>query len=403
MCDNNDTITLINRQKALTSSALVLSDIDNLRGKSHRVLDIIAPHAEADSIYVYRLEEDDTYRVVASWFVEHNSNCINEQIPVPKSSIDKKFMERMLSETVLPDVHRVYTGFPVLSKAGIASARMYPMIALGDVMGIIILTSGDARGWDLLCSEWLESISAMLTASIRRTIANELLSRELVLRDKVYPIIAHDIRSYIGSIKMMIEIVNHEVLDESGRNSMLFMIEQTTEESFMLLDNMLKWSRGRMSRVEPEKDMVDINTLISTTVAMARQLAAQKGVGIDLMMPEKVINFECDQEMIRTVIRNLLSNAIKFSYVGGRVVVKLSESSGVLTISVADSGKGMTPDQVRKLMDDNEHFSTYGTSGEKGSGLGFVLCRQFVKMHSGVIEVDSVEGHGSTFTVSLPY
>ncbi|MDD2564982.1 MAG: ATP-binding protein, partial [Salinivirgaceae bacterium] len=106
--------------------------------------------------------------------------------------------------------------------------------------------------------------------------------------------------------------------------------------------------------------------------------------------------------MLKTVIRNLVSNALKFSYNGGIVTVDTQTKENEIVVSVKDTGKGMTNEEIDKLMNQNVHFTTYGTNNEKGSGLGLMLCKDFIKLHNGELRVESEPDKGSTFSFTLP-
>ena len=223
-------------------------------------------------------------------------------------------------------------------------------------------------------------------------------------RDTLYSVIAHDLRSPLGSLKMM----NNAILmmvDKSQVSpevfEMLQMMNKTSEEIFLLLDNLLKWAKNRLKKQNIYKQEADINSLVSSTAEIYIPMATQKGVSLQLINVDKELVGSVDIDMIKTVVRNLISNAIKFSFEGGTIEVSTSIEGNNVIVSVKDSGKGIKKEDQEKLLKANTHFTSYGTNNEKGSGLGLMLCKDFVELHDGKLWFESEEGKGSTFLFSL--
>lgn len=223
-------------------------------------------------------------------------------------------------------------------------------------------------------------------------------------RDKLYSVIAHDLRSPLGSLKMM----NNAILMMVDRSQisdevyeMLQMMNKTSEDIFQLLDNLLKWAKNRLNKQSIYKQQVEINSIISSTVEIFIPVAAQKNITLVSEGLEEELTGFIDMDMVKTIIRNLLSNAIKFSFEGGTIVVTSHMEGNLLQISVKDSGKGIKKEDQGKLLKQDTHFTTYGTSNEKGSGLGLMLCKDFVEQHGGKLWFESEEGKGTKFLFTL--
>ena len=182
---------------------------------------------------------------------------------------------------------------------------------------------------------------------------------------------------------------------------MLQMMNKTSEEIFLLLDNLLKWAKNRLKKQNVYKQETDINSLVSSTAEIYIPMATQKGLTIQLQDMDKELSGFVDIDMIKTVIRNLISNAIKFSFEGGTITIGSKIEGDHVVISVKDSGKGIKKEDQEKLLKQNTHFTSYGTNNEKGSGLGLMLCKDFVEQHDGKLWFESEEGKGSTFFASL--
>ena len=230
------------------------------------------------------------------------------------------------------------------------------------------------------------------------------LENTIESRDTLYSVIAHDLRSPLGSLKMM----NNAILMMIDKDQvspevfeMLQMMNKTSEEIFLLLDNLLKWAKNRLKKQNVYKQETDINSLVSSTAEIYIPMATQKGLTIQLQDMDKELSGFVDIDMIKTVVRNLISNAIKFSFEGGTITIGSKIEGDHVVISVKDSGKGIKKEDQEKLLKQNTHFTSYGTNNEKGSGLGLMLCKDFVEQHDGKLWFESEEGKGSTFFASL--
>ena len=232
----------------------------------------------------------------------------------------------------------------------------------------------------------------------------EELQRIIVGRDKLYSVIAHDLRSPIGSIKMVLNMLILNLPAEKIGNEMhelLTMANQTTEDVFALLDNLLKWTKsqiGKMNVVCQDVDMVEITESVVEIFSMVANL---KKMTISVEKPEKLM-VNADIDMLKTVVRNLMSNAIKFSLENSEIQVKLAEEDGMAVVRVRDHGCGISEEGQRKLLHTDTHFSTFGTNNEEGSGLGLLLSKDFVVKNGGDLWFTTKEGEGSEFCFSIP-
>ena len=239
--------------------------------------------------------------------------------------------------------------------------------------------------------------------SIKRIKAE--LENTIESRDTLYSVIAHDLRSPLGSLKMMnnaiLMMVDKERVGDEVYE-MIQMMNKTSEEIFLLLDNLLKWAKNRLNKQHVYKQQTDINSIIDSTAEMYIPMAAQKGVKIILENLDKELVGLVDIDMLKTIIRNLISNAMKFSFEGGTITLSSRSEGDFVTVSVKDTGKGIKKEDQDKLLKQDSHFTTYGTKNEKGSGLGLMLCKDFVELHGGKLWFESEgEGKGTTFLFSM--
>ena len=245
-----------------------------------------------------------------------------------------------------------------------------------------------------------------LVAAKRIIVAQtEELRKTIMGRDKLYSVIAHDLRSPMGSIKMVLNMLILNLPSDTIGDEMyelLTMANQTTEDVFSLLDNLLKWTKsqiGKLKVVYQDINMVEVVEGVSEIFTM---VASLKNIKIVQDVPVENVAVRADIDMIKTVIRNLISNAIKFSNEGSEVVVSLTEEDGMAIVSVKDSGCGIDDENQKKLLHTDTHFSTFGTNNEEGSGLGLLLCQDFVVKNGGKLWFTSKKGDGSTFSFSIP-
>lgn len=232
---------------------------------------------------------------------------------------------------------------------------------------------------------------------------NQKLQKTIESRDKLYSVIAHDLRAPIGTIKMItasLENDRYRMTDPHVLKS-FDMIHETSEEAYNLLENLLRWSRNQNGKTRVYPTTFDLSKAIHQVIVLFNAIAASKELKMnDHSIPGVVVY--ADEDMIRTVLRNLLSNAIKFSFPGGLIDISLSEMPDMIMVAVKDNGQGIKKELQSKLLKGNEYISTYGTHNEKGSGLGLMLCRDFVKMNKGKFWFSSQENKGTTFYFTVP-
>ncbi|PKP07160.1 MAG: hybrid sensor histidine kinase/response regulator [Bacteroidetes bacterium HGW-Bacteroidetes-5] len=241
----------------------------------------------------------------------------------------------------------------------------------------------------------------------KRTISSqtEELKRTILGRDKLYSVIAHDLRSPIASIRMVMEVlingIQKETLDPDMYD-LLIMANRLTDDSFTLLDNLLKWTKsqtGRLSTVY--QDDVDVMNLVRGVVEVIRGVAKLKNITVNLTGNTSRIA-RLDIDMAKTALRNLLSNAVKFSYDGSEVEVVVKEEEDKVIVDVIDQGAGINKEKQKLLFKADTHFTSFGTGNEEGSGLGLLLCNEFVKRNGGELWFTSEEGKGSVFSFYIP-
>ncbi len=222
------------------------------------------------------------------------------------------------------------------------------------------------------------------------------------MKDKFYSIISHDLKSPFNTILGFSELLVEKVKenDFSGIEQYAGIIQNSSQRAVSLLTNLLEWSRAQSGRMEFTPDNVDIILLINEVTVLLIDSARNKLITINKELPN-IATAYADVSMISTILRNLISNAIKFTHTGGEIIISAEQKQHEIIVSVADNGVGMDEDARGKLFRIDQSYSTKGTGNELGTGLGLLLCKEFIEKHSGKIWVESEVGKGSKFYFTL--
>lgn len=252
-------------------------------------------------------------------------------------------------------------------------------------------------------------LGIMIDITDRVRIKHELERNEKKLtklnntKDRFFSIIAHDLKNPFNSLMGLLDILINEYdeLDDVTRKQYLRVVNNSSNDLFRLLTNLLEWSRTQISGVDFNPKMTSIYSIVDTELKVLENQALKKNISISSNISES-ISATVDKNMIATVIRNLISNSIKFTNKGGAVKIVAKEFSDHIVICVSDNGIGISKDKQVRFFKINEKISSEGTEQETGTGLGLILCKEFIEKHNGSISIISEEGKGSEFCVSLP-
>jgi len=228
---------------------------------------------------------------------------------------------------------------------------------------------------------------------------NEELKRTISNRDKMYSVIAHDLRSPMASIRMVLNLAVSVITPDMVGEEIYGLLDKAnreTEEAHELLDNLLKWTKSQTGRLNVVYQDMDLNEVVPGVVDVFVMIAEMKKVKLTFLPNNDRFMVHADNDMIKTVIRNFISNAIKFSNEGSSIEVFITKQDNFAKVSIRDHGIGIAPDRIDGLFHKGE--TTYGTGGEEGSGLGLQLCADFSRKNGGDVMVESTLGEGSTFS-----
>lgn len=228
--------------------------------------------------------------------------------------------------------------------------------------------------------------------------------RELnATKDKIFSIISHDLRSPFCSIIGFSNLLTEHVAkrDYDGIVEYARIIRDSSWRVMDLLVNLLEWSNTQTGKMEYNPEYIDLVALITEAMALSSEGARQKSLNISTDLPDN-INVFADKAMISTILRNLITNALKFTHPAGQIKISAVPKQDEVMVSVSDNGVGMTKSTIEKIFRFEESFSTPGTQKEQGTGLGLLLCKEFVSKLGGKIWVESKLGKGSTFYFTIP-
>lgn len=324
--------------------------------------------------------------------------------------VEKENPDLVLLDVMMPDMSGFEVAQHLKSNPNTADIPIIFLTALNSTADIV-------KGFQVGANDFIskpfnkEELIIRVTHQISLVAAKRLilskteeLQRTIAGRDKLYSVIAHDLRSPMGSIKMVLNMLILNLPSEkigAEMYELLTMANQTTEDVFSLLDNLLKWTKSQIGKLNVVYQDVDLVEVTDGVIEIFSMVASLKKIRIREMKPEKMM-VNADIDMLKTLVRNLLSNAIKFSKENSEVLVKMEEVDGMAVVSVQDYGCGISEEGQKKLLHTDTHFSTFGTNNEEGSGLGLLLCKDFVVKNGGKLWFTSKEGEGSIFSFSIP-
>lgn len=232
---------------------------------------------------------------------------------------------------------------------------------------------------------------------------NKELAGLNAMKDRLFSIIAHDLKNPLHAMFGLTDILisNYDTMSDEERVTFIGKMNNSGRQILRLLENLLFWSRSQANALDFSPSMNNLNEMVEETISVLNETAVGKKIEVENKIPPEV-SVNCDSEMIKTVLRNLISNCIKFTNREGKISISASETKNAWKISVSDNGIGMERNVVNSLFKIDSINTQRGTEDERGTGLGLLLCKDFIEKHKGTITVESKVGSGSTFVFTLP-
>jgi signal transduction histidine kinase len=219
------------------------------------------------------------------------------------------------------------------------------------------------------------------------------------VKDKLFSIISHDLKNPINSLKSVIFLFEHDAITPEEIKGLMKNLKKEVLTVEDTLSNLLLWAKSQMTLLKTEKEIFNLKSIVEESFKLVENAAIQKKITLNTSLED--INVRADINQMRLIIRNLVTNAVKFTNEGGEVMVSGENGEGFWKISIQDNGIGMTEDEISRLFHIKTHFTKQGTGREKGTGLGLLLCKEFIENHEGKIWVESQVGKGSTFHFTI--
>ncbi|MGM0650958.1 MAG: hybrid sensor histidine kinase/response regulator [Bacteroidota bacterium] len=250
------------------------------------------------------------------------------------------------------------------------------------------------------------------TAELLARVKNHLTLREqkkqlkqlIDTKDKFFSIISHDLRSpftgLLGFSELLLE--EHKKTNPINLQNYYQLIYKSAKQGYDLLVNLLEWSKTQTGSINLNPEYISLNYIIQDTINLLYNVAAKKQIQISKEYETDDITVYADKNMLKTILRNLINNAIKYTEKNGNIHISATRNNGFASISVIDNGVGISKEKQKDLFLIDKKSSTKGTNKETGTGLGLIICKEFIEQHGGTINVASEEGKGSTFSFTIP-
>ena len=315
-------------------------------------------------------------------------------------------MENYLLVTMAASLFLLDRAWTRLALAGLnGAAFLYVKVSVPDVdialpnnyryglniLLFVIALSGVIEFFRVLNSDYLRSLEQ---TNARLDAANRA-------KEKLFSVIAHDLRGPVGNLKASLDLLEAGTLGPDEFKSLVSDLAFDVDKSYACLENLLSWSAAQMSGLTAVPTNLRLREQVDTIARLSSFAIDGKSLKFENQVPQEAVVF-VDREHLQAILRNLLSNAIKFTPAGGRIAISASASSGLWETVVSDSGVGMPSDKAAALFGTGTVSSTPGTEAEKGLGLGLEICRHFVKLNGGTISGESQVGVGTRISFVLP-
>ena len=349
------------------------------------------------NLFSYRLigSSNTTWSV---WTNEHKKEYNNLQegkyiFEIKSQNIYRKYgVPASFAFEILPPWHRTWLAY-----------TLYGILATIFVLIIIRLNSARLKRHNELLKQTIEERTAdILQQKEELQVSNDKLNLLNATKDKFFTIISHDLKSPFNSILGFTNLLaeDYNKFDETQKRKIISSLRESSQLAYKLLENILTWARTQTGRIEINKELLNLNKLVETSIAPYKDNASKKNIEIATNIPPDT-KLSIDRNTSMTFIANLVNNAIKYTPEGGTITINYHENEDNIELHIIDTGVGMTSEVIGKLFRIDEDISTEGTNNEKGTGLGLILCKEFINKNGGDISVLSEVGKGSEFIITL--
>ncbi len=327
--------------------------------------------------------------------------------PVPNGRLalqaaEKEHPDLILLDVMMPDMNGYEVCNHLRQDPELKHIPVIFISALSDTNDIVNALA--AGGVDYITKPFqAEEVRARVATHLKLQQQRKELRLLNATKDKFFSIVAHDLRNPFSVLLSISDLLlnNYDTFDDDTRLELLTMQSDTTKQAFSLLQNLLEWSKTQRGTLAFNPVRTNLNGIITECVNLNKGASIHKEIQLVQLQADDFW-VSADINMLQTIIRNLIGNAIKFTYPGGKIEISTKDQGAFVEISVSDNGTGISPENLSRLFKVEGDVKTQGTSREAGSGLGLILCKEFVVMHGGEIRVESEVGKGSVFRFTIP-
>ncbi|MCU0446544.1 MAG: tetratricopeptide repeat protein [Microscillaceae bacterium] len=365
--------------------------------KRTRELQITKKQAEADQLYAFARAEKDKRKQDSLYNLAQKRQLEADNLKAKEAQLQAENQARqaaLAQEIKAKEIQQIITYLVLLG--------LLSMTVLAYFIYRSRQKEKSAKEKVLMLNEAInqqkEEISLMNRSLVSQA---EKLAESNQTKDKLFAILGHDLRSPISSLEGALNLIDMGLLSYEEFQNFVPEFHKSVKNMQTTLENLLQWSISQMQGLSVNPSKVYIGKLIDEKVQLFAEVAKAKNITISTQIDATQIVW-ADAQHIRLLLRNLINNALKFTHKGGSIEIVTQAQGKYLVLSVIDSGVGMSAEQIDKLFKKNHSFTTYGTNGEKGTGLGLQLCQEIVVKNGGTIWVSSELGKGSNFSFTLP-
>lgn len=380
------------------------------------VQNILYPKNLLEGINVLLVEDSLPIRDIIKRIISEQGCTVieadNGKIALDIIEKDPTKIDLVLTDYYMPVMNGDELCIHVKKKLGLINLPFIFITAVADSESILkIFKSG---GSDYFIKPFVkEKLIAKLKVHIQNLLlirANEKQMQELKIlnntKDKFFNIIAHDLRNPFSGILTLTDVIESKLLKDKKEEIPELLqcnqiIKTAAKSAYGLLENLMQWAKSQTGELNVYCSNISIKEIIVEAISVINGNAFLKNITIENNAIENDLVY-ADEQLVKTILRNLLTNAVKFTHHSGKIIVTASKRDDFLEISIQDTGIGIEPENIGKIFRIDSKFSKPGTDKEKGTGLGLILCKEFVEKLGGSIWVKSEIKKGSTFTFALP-
>lgn len=395
-----DDLSLVHRVQELSRDLAKVPTLHELYKRSVQgLLDLGFDRA---SLYLYNA---DVHEMHGTWGTDEAGRLVDETHYMAFVGANREFIRRALDE---PDRLQVWENKVLTREEDVVGFGWNSLVVLQDAdrpFGLVFVDN-------LIRQRPLTELQREVLTLYGRTVGTMIVSRQFAslsdkykaqnaLKDRLFTILAHDLRGPIGNLAVMLGFACDQPMDPSDLKDVLSETRQAAQRTYNLLENMLGWVRGQIEEVAALRERLPVRRPLMAVQIWLESTAKAKGVHLVVECPE-TLTVVADERMMETIVRNLVSNAVKYSPRGASVTLRGRAEGTWVFVEVVDHGIGMAPEKVAALFVDQQKKSQPGTNGEGGSGLGLMFSSDLARTLGGRLEAESSPGAGSTFRLVLP-